>query len=154
MQTISLLAILLLKQLEGYSENVYRNGGGRETIGYGHLVRAGEDWSGGITESEATALLRKDIAKAEYAINKMVTHPLNQNQFDAIAIWTFNLGSGNLEKSTLLKRLNSGNHQDVPNQLMRWVHVKHKDTGKVEVLKGLVKRRQAEVDLWKKPISG
>lgn len=153
MCTISLLAILLLKQLEGFEPNVYRNGGGRETIGYGHLVRAGEDWSKGITREEADLLLRRDIAKAEQAINKLVTKPLNQNQYDAIVIWTFNLGTGNLEKSTLLKRLNSGNHQDVPNQLMRWVHVKHKDTGKVEVLPGLVKRRKAEVDLWNKPVN-
>ena len=153
MLMIGLLAIALLKQLEGFEANVYRNGGGRETIGYGHLVRAGEGWSGGITEAEGEQLLYRDLSKAEQAVNQLVKAPLNQNQFDAIVIWTYNLGPTNLKSSTLLKRLNSGHFEDVPNQLARWVWVTHKDTGKKEKLNGLVKRRNAEIKLWNSPVS-
>lgn len=151
---ISILAIMLLKQLEGYSEVVYRNGGGRETIGYGHLVRAGENWSGGITREEADKLLQSDIRNAESAIDRLVSVPLTQDQRDALTIWTYNLGTTNLEKSTLLKRVNAGRYSDVPEQIMRWVHIKHKDTGVVEVSPGLVNRRTREVILWNGNQSG
>ena len=144
---------MLLKGLEGYEERVYRNGGGRETIGYGHLVRAGEDWSQGITRDRAEQLLNRDLFQAEQAVNQMVKVPLTQHQYDALVIWTFNLGPGNLKKSTLLKRLNSGDYRSVPDQMMRWVHVTNVSTGVKEKLNGLVKRRQAEVDLWNKPVS-
>lgn len=145
---------MLLKQLEGYSEVVYRNGGGRETIGYGHLVRAGENWSGGITREEADKLLQSDIRNAESAIDRLVSVPLTQDQRDALTIWTYNLGTTNLEKSTLLKRVNAGRYSDVPEQIMRWVHIKHKDTGVVEVSPGLVNRRTREVILWNGNQSG
>lgn len=153
MLKISLLAILLLKQLEGFEANVYQNGGGRETIGYGHLVRAGEDWSNGITRDEAERLLNRDLVSAENAVRSLVTVPLSQHQYDALVIWTYNLGSLNLKTSTLLKRLNLGDYNSVPAQMMRWVHVKHKDTGIVEKLDGLVNRRAKEVELWKRPAS-
>ena len=150
---VSILAIMLLKQLEGFESNVYRNGGGRETIGYGHLVRAGENWSGGITRERAEQLLNRDLVPAEQAVNHLVKVPLTQNQYDALVIWTYNLGTENLRKSTLLKRLNSGDYKAVPEQMMRWVHVRHKDTGEVQKLAGLVNRREKEVELWNKPVS-
>lgn len=140
--------MLLLKQLEGFESHVYRNGGGRETIGYGHLVRAGENWSGGITREQGERLLEADLARIEKGMGELITVPLSKDQWDAIAIWTYNLGTGNLKKSTLLKKLNAGKYSDVPEQMLRWVHIKHKDTGVVEISPGLCNRRAREVVLW------
>jgi GH24 family phage-related lysozyme (muramidase) len=67
---------------------------------------------------------------------------LTQNQFDAMVSWVYNLGSGNLNASTLLKVLNSGDYAGVPEQLLRW----NKAGGRV--LEGLTRRRQAEADLF------
>ena len=69
----------------------------------------------------------------ENYINNAVTVSLNQNQFDAMVSWVYNLGSGNLNSSTLLKVLNSGDYAGVPEQIMRW----NKAGGKV--LAGLTK---------------
>ena len=72
----------------------------------------------------------------------MVTCDLNQNQFDALVSWVYNLGPANLQASTLLKVLNAGDYAGVPAQIMRW----NKAGGKV--LEGLTRRRQAEADLF------
>jgi len=72
----------------------------------------------------------------------MINVPLDQNQFDALCSWVFNLGPTNLQSSTLLKVLNEGKYDEVPDQIVRW----NKAGG--QVLAGLVKRRQAEADLF------
>lgn len=150
----SILAIMLLQDLEGFRSHVYRNGGGRDTIGFGHLVRAGENWSGGVTKAEATELLHRDLKVAEQSVNSLVTNTINQNQFDALVIWTYNLGGANLKRSTMLKRVNSGKLDLVPFEMARWIHTKHRDTGKVEAIPGLVNRRNKEIELWKTPVKG
>jgi lysozyme len=76
-------------------------------------------------------------------VNDLVDAELNQSQFDALVSWTYNLGPTNLKSSTLLKRLNSGDMEDVPHQIRRW----NKAGG--EVLDGLVRRREAEALLFK-----
>jgi len=68
---------------------------------------------------------------------------LNQSQFDALVAWTYNLGPTNLKSSTLLKRLNEGDMDDVPHQIRRW----NKAGG--QVLDGLIRRREAEALLFK-----
>ena len=65
-----------------------------------------------------------------------------QKEFDALTSWTYNLGVGNLQSSTLLKKLNAGDKNSVPSEMLRW----NKASGKV--LEGLTRRRQAEADLW------
>jgi len=110
------------------------------TIGWGSTknVHAGMK----ITEEEAVARLKEDLKDAEGAVNRYVKVNINQNQYDSIVSWTFNLGSGNLNSSTMLKRINGNEWDDVPNQIKRW----NKAGGKV--LKGLVRRRNAEALLW------
>ena len=71
-------------------------------------------------------------------INDMVEVPLQQNQFDALCSWVFNLGPNNLKSSTLLAVLNQGKYKDVPEQIIRW----NKAGGKI--LEGLKKRRASE----------
>ena len=72
----------------------------------------------------------------------MVEVPLEQNQFDALISWTFNLGTGALSSSTLLKVLNDENYGGVPEQIKRW------NMAGGKVLDGLVRRREAEALLF------
>ena len=95
-----------------------------------------------ITQEQAEEMLRDEMAEYEGYVNRLVTVELNQNQFDAMVSWVYNLGGGNLASSTLLKVLNAGDYDGVPAQMMRW----NKAGGKV--LEGLTRRRQAEADLF------
>jgi len=87
-------------------------------------------------------LLLEDVKVFEEAVNNLVEVDLEQNQFDALVAWTFNLGSTNLKNSTLLKVLNDKNYEGVPEQIKRW----NKATvdGERQVLEGLIRRREAE----------
>ena len=83
-------------------------------------------------------MLSSELDEYEGYINDMVECELEQHQFDALVAWVYNLGPSNLKSSTLLKRLNSNELKDVPNQLKRW----NKAGGKI--LQGLVRRRKSE----------
>jgi lysozyme len=112
------------------------------TIGYGHTKTAKPGMR--ITERGAEELLRGDIAWAEEAVRKRVKVPLNQNQFDALVSFVFNVGERQFGSSTLLRFLNEGNYVAAANQLLRW------DKQKGKVLQGLVTRRHQERDLFLK----
>lgn len=132
-----------IQRHEGLRVEAYKDVGGLWTIGYGHLLPQDKDWSGHrITIEEAKQMFAFDVKEAEDAVNRLVKVPLTQNQFDALVSWTFNLGAGNLEKSTMLQVLNSGNYEEVPNQIKRWVYVGG------ELSNGLVNRRQDEANLF------
>jgi len=72
-----------------------------------------------ITKQEAEGFLRLDVKDSEAAVKNLVTVPLTQNQFDSLVSFVFNLGQGAFAKSTLLRKLNSGDYSAVPAQLMR-----------------------------------
>lgn len=137
---ISNTGIDLIKHFEGCETVAYKCPAGVWTIGYGHIKGVQEGQV--ITETEAHEMLVEELTEYENYINNAVTVSLNQNQFDAMVSWVYNLGSGNLNSSTLLKVLNSGDYAGVPEQIMRW----NKAGGKV--LAGLTKRRQAEANLF------
>ena len=132
--------IELIKHFEGCELEAYKCPAGVWTIGYGHIKGVKEGMT--ITESQAEEMLKSELNEYEGYINNLVTAELNQNQFDAMLSWVYNLGGGNLKASTLLKVLNSGDYDGVPAQMMRW----NKAGGKV--LEGLTRRRQAEADLF------
>ena len=106
------------------------------TYGYGSTKNVQEGDT--ITKEDAEKLLSKEIKEYENYVKDLVEVDLNQNQFDALVSWVFNLGPDNLKKSTLLKVLNNKKYEDVPAQIQRW----NKVDGKV--LEGLVRRRNAE----------
>ena len=137
---ISNTGIDLIKHFEGCETEAYLCPAGVPTIGYGHIK--GVQMGDVITETQAHEMLVEELNEYESYINDLVTVSLNQNQFDAMVSWVYNLGSGNLRASTLLKVLNSGDYAGVPAQIMRW----NKAGGKV--LEGLTRRRQAEADLF------
>ena len=136
----SLEGINLIKHFEGCELEAYKCPAGVWTIGYGHIkgVQQGDV----ITEQQADDMLVEVLEEYENYIHNLVSCPLNQNQFDALVSWVYNLGSSNLQASTLLKVLNAGDYAGVPAQMLRW----NKAGGKV--LEGLTRRRQAEADLF------
>jgi len=132
---------------EGLRLKAYDDGVGVWTIGFGTIkypngvrVKKGDT----CTESQAEEYLRNDLVVFENAINRLVKATLNQNQFDALSSFTYNLGEGNLSKSTLLKKLNAKDYKGAAAEFPKW----NKAGGRV--LAGLVKRRKAEMELFLK----
>ena len=136
--------LALIKQYEGCRLAAYRCAAGVWTIGYGHT--AGVHSGMTITQAQADAYLQQDIAKFEGYVNNPayvpITEQLNQNQFDALVSFAFNLGAGNLRK--LCKGRTAAQIAQAMTQYC-------KANGKV--LAGLRRRRAAEQALFNKPVS-
>ena len=115
------------------------------TIGYGHLIKQGEDFTTGITESAAAELLRTDIATAERAVQSAITRPITQNQFDALVILAYNIGAKNFTDSTVVKYINNPTFHSAtyPTLESAW-HAWNKSNGRE--IAGLTARRDTE---WK-----
>jgi lysozyme len=131
----------LTKQFEGLRLSAYADQVGVWTIGYGHTgqgVHAGLT----ITQDLAEAFLASDVAGAVAGVNRLVASAINQNQFDAMVDFVFNLGCASLASSTLLRFVNTGDFADAAGQFQRWDHA-----GGV-VVPGLLQRRQAEATLF------
>ena len=128
----------LIKRFEGFMGEVYICPAGYPTIGYGHVVKDDEDFSAGINEAQAEALLHQDATIAERAVLRLINVPLTDGQFDALVSFTYNLGGGALQRSTLRRKINREEHAEVPEQLIRWIWAGGRK------LKGLLRRRQAE----------
>lgn len=132
-----------IERHEGYSDKIYQDSAGNPTIGWGHLIRKGEDFTKGITKEKAAQLLSQDAKTAVDAVNNATTTKLSQTQFDALADFTFNLGGGALSKSTLLKNINAGSSV-IQENFTDW----NRAGGKV--VKGLTTRRTDEFNLYSK----
>lgn len=134
--------INMIKQFEGFSTQAYLDPAGKPTIGFGYTdqVKMGAT----ITEAKATTLLESKLLEASQAVDRLVKVPLNQNQKDALTSFTYNVGQGNLKRSTLLKELNEGGYCKVPAEMCRWDKATNPNTGKKEPLKGLTMRRDLE----------
>lgn len=99
-----------------------------------------------ITLQEAEDLLTKQIKTYEDAVNKMVKVPINQNQFDALTDFAYNMGISALQSSTLMKKLNSGDYQGAALEFPKWN--KGRVKGVLTPLAGLTRRRAAEQTLF------
>jgi len=145
----------LLKDWEGCVLKTYLDAAGLKTIGVGHLLTETEKKTGyiniagskveyahGITMQQALDLLAQDVTPAEEAVNKAVTVPISQNQFDTLVSFAFNVGCGGFRSSTALKMVNQGRYDDVPGWLAKW----NRAGGKV--CDGLIVRRRNEIKLW------
>ena len=115
--------LALIKRFEGFASEIYVCPGGWPTIGYGHVVREGEHarFAGGIDEATAEDLLRRDVETAERAVLRLIRVPLDDGRFDALGSFTFNLGSGALQRSTLRRKVNREEHDAMPCEFRRWV---------------------------------
>jgi len=130
----------LIKEFEGCKQVAYQDSVGVWTIGYGHTK---DVYEGQLSiKKTCDRFLEEDLEEFEGYVDSYVKVSLTQNQFDALVAWTFNLGPGNLSESTMLKKLNAGDYDAVPDEMRRW----NKAGG--EVLNGLVRRRDAEANLF------
>lgn len=137
---ISQRGLDLIKKFEGLKLTAYRCPAGVLTIGFGSTgphVKQGMV----ITEDEAEALLRKDVARFEDGVNHIVG-PCTRGQYDSLVSFSFNLGLGALMSSTLLKKHRAGDYKAAADQFLRW------NLAGGKVLPGLTKRRAAERALY------
>lgn len=134
-----------LRFIEGFENlrlETYFDVRGVATIGYGHTLNVIPGMV--ITQEQAEQFLAQDVASAEAAINANVRVDLTQNQFDACCSLIFNIGNGAFKQSTLLQLLNQGDFTNAALQFVRW------DKAAGKVVAGLLRRRQAETDLFNK----
>lgn len=134
-----------LKQWEGLRKTAYKDSAGVWTIGYGHTAAAGSPRPTPkmtITEQKAEEILTSDLTQYEKAVEQSVKVTLTDNQFAALVSFTYNVGIGAFKNSTLLKKLNKGEYDAVPSEMMKWVKCGGKQN------QGLINRRRAEGYLW------
>jgi lysozyme len=134
--------IELIKKYEGLSLECYLCPAGKWTIGYGHTRTAYDNLI--ITKKQAEELLKSDLSITEAAVSVIAKKAaLNQNQFDSLVSFAFNVGVGALLSSTLVRKIYAdATEQDIREQFERWVYA-----NKI-ILPGLVNRRKDEADLF------
>ena len=140
------VGVELIKKYEGFSAKPYLCPANVPTIGFGSTrwfdgYRISMD-SRTISRDDATRLLQMELHHIESAVPRLIKAPLTQNQFDALASFTFNLGSGRLQSSTLRAKINRLDYEGAADEFPKW----RKAGGKV--LAGLVKRRAEERMIW------
>lgn len=140
----------MIKRFEGLELEAYQDIAGVWTIGYGHTgpdAKPGARW----TEAIAEAALTRDLELREDAVIRLVKVPVNQNEFDALVSFVFNVGAAALKSSTALKRLNQGDRLGAAEALTWWN--KAKVDGVLREVRGLTDRRAAERSLFLKPVA-
>jgi lysozyme len=138
--------IKLIQEFESCKLKAYLDSVKIPTIGYGNTfyedgskVKLGDV----ITKERANSLFHMILSRFERGVETLLTSKVNQNQFDALVSIAYNIGLGNLKKSTLLKLVNSNpNDTKISSAFMLW------NKAKGEILNGLTKRRSAEAQLY------
>ncbi|MFZ5616591.1 MAG: lysozyme, partial [Pseudomonadota bacterium] len=146
---ISEAGIYLIKRFEGLELESYQDIAGVWTIGYGHTETAGPNQK--ISEREAEELLRRDLGPRERAIEQLVGVALNQNEFDALVSFVFNVGANAFKNSTARKRLNRNDRVGAAEALTWWN--KATVNGVLREVLGLTRRRAAERALFLTPVN-
>ena len=139
-------AVDLGEEFEGFRSEPYQDSGGVWTIGFGS-TRDGDSQpvtasTPPVTMDEARALAKRDLTWAAREVTSDVTVQLTDNQVAAIEDLIYNIGSGNFRSSTLLRKLNAGDFDGAAAEFDKWDHAAG------QVLAGLLRRRQAETDLF------
>ena len=130
----------LIKKHEGFRSKAYRCSANVLTIGFGHTLNVKS--TDVIDKAQAEVFLRQDVEFAEKEVNRHNLN-INQNQFDALVSFVFNLGVGNFARSTLLRKIKSDpNDPTIRKEFERWIYAGG------EILNGLVRRRKEESDLY------
>lgn len=145
--TISNKGLDLIKESESFRAIPYLCPAGIPTIGYGTTIyengKAVKLTDDSITEKQAESILRFQVNNLYgKAVNRYVQVDINQNQFDALSSFVYNVGAGNLQRSTLLKKLNNSDYEGAAQEFTKW----NKSNGRI--LKGLTIRREKERDLF------
>jgi lysozyme len=141
------IAAEVIKEFEGYSSKPYLCPSGIATIGYGNTrYLNGERVSMDdpeIDKKEAEKMLLDTVKFVEKDVKNVLEHKLKAHKMAALISFTYNVGIGALSNSTLLAWVNSNpDYSEIPSQFRRW------NRGGGKVLKGLIRRREAEIELW------
>ena len=141
--SISKIGINLIKNFESLSLEPYVCIGGYLTIGYGHKIQNPRIfYPKKISLEQAHELLVYDVAIAERAVRNNIKIALLQNQFDALTSFTFNVGSGALQRSTLRQKINQELFNEIEEEFLKWTYCKGKK------IKGILIRRKIESELF------
>jgi lysozyme len=137
---VSRRGIRMIQHYEGLRLKAYLDSAGVPTIGYGSTmgVKMGDE----ITEAQALEFLEDDIERHADPVREAVDVPINQNQFDALVSFVFNVGAGAFRASTLLRKINTYDYMGAADELPRWVHAGGRE------LEGLKLRRASERSLF------
>lgn len=143
---VSERCLTMIKHHEGVRFKPYKCPAGLWTMGVGHLIGDGKslpaDWNRTFTAAEVDSILATDLQRFERGVRRLCPVSLSQGQFDALVSFSFNVGLGALQRSTLRMRTNRGDKTGAAKEFMKWT----KAAGKV--LPGLVKRRKDEATLY------
>jgi lysozyme len=128
---------------------------GNASVGYGHMIHRGplNGTEKSITEQEAETLLESDVhSKAEVFVDKIPAN-LNQNQYDSLVDFCYNLGCGTLSTLVSSTGLNAWRYDLVAAKILQYDKSRNQ-YGVLVPLPGLTRRRQSEADLFSKPVEG
>jgi lysozyme len=143
---VSEQCIKMIKHHEGVRKKPYQDPIGLWTVGVGHLIEDGKklpkEWNRELTDEEVDELLYKDLKRFETGVKRLTKVALSQGQFDALVSFSFNVGLGNLQSSTLRSKLNREDYKGAAEEFPKW----RRAGGKI--LPGLVKRRVDERALF------
>jgi lysozyme len=143
---VNKLGIDMMHHFEGCRLQAYQCSAKVWTIGWGNTyyqdkrpVKQGDV----ITQAQANELFEMVMNEFAIVVRKALTKEINENQFSALVCFAYNVGIGNLKKSTLLRKVNiNPNDETIADEFAKW----NKAGGKV--LNGLTRRRLAEADLY------
>jgi lysozyme len=133
--------IELIKSFEKISLKPYLCPAGFVTIGYGHKMKNVHTGKA-ISKEEADHIFLQDLQIAENSVLRNIKVPLKQNQFDALSSFTFNVGGGSLQRSTLRQKINRETFEEASEEFERWVYC-----GSLKI-RGLMVRRKLEAELF------
>lgn len=150
-KTLSSAGLARIQRYEACSLVIYDDQAGLPTIGWGHLIKKGEDFSAGISEDRALDLFIEDLKSTIEGVNACLEVEVTQNAFDALTSLAFNIGVGALRKSTALRCVNSGDLAGAAKAFLLWNKVRDPKTGKLVVSNGLTKRRESEAAVLLEP---
>lgn len=141
---IELAIMLFLKRFEGFSSKAYICPGGRNTIGYGHVIneREVELKNQTIDEEIADALLRYDCKMVYEEMKELIHVPLEEHQLAALLSFCFNVGINAFKHSTLRAKINAGKLGEASKEFLKWDKINGKS------IKGLADRRREESNLF------
>ena len=143
---VSAEGLNFIKRFEGVRNRPYRCSAGLWTIGVGHLIGDGKllpkDWNRVFSEEEINALLATDISKFERGVRMYIKVPLRQSEFDALCSFSFNLGLGVLQRSTLRQKINRFDKEGAAKEILKYCRAGGK------IVKGLQRRREAEYQMF------
>ena len=148
---IPVVALNLIKEFEGFESQAYIDTDGTPVIGYGlsRVSRRSVELGDRISVARANTILNKQMQQIQQELDRAITVKLSDRQLSAVASLAFNVGVGQIQQSTLVKKINSGDYIGAANEFLRWD--KADVDGRLVQLPGLTRRRQAERQLFLEP---